>query len=108
MVETLAKKTAKLKLAFGPLPLFWPEHCFDPSDRLHHLPELTRFERKHVIGSEVLAAISEVSYRRFTVQGDVFFDVSLPDSGPISVNTFSNDVPADLVASAVAIARERR
>lgn len=43
-----------------------------------------------------------------TIQGDVLLDVSLPDSGPISVNTFSNDVPADLIASAVAVARERQ
>ena len=49
-----------------------------------------------------------IRFEVLTAQGDVLFDVSLPDSGPISVNTFSNDVPADLVASAVAVARERQ
>lgn len=39
--------------------------------------------------------------------GDVFFDVSVPEDGSITVNTFGNEVPASLVAAAVEVAQRR-
>ena len=39
-----------------------------------------------------------------TADGDVIFDVSVPDHGDITVNTFSSEVSASLIASAVAVA----
>lgn len=38
-------------------------------------------------------------------QGDVLFDVSI-SHGATTVNTHSREVPADLIASAVGVARE--
>ena len=40
--------------------------------------------------------------------GEVLLDVSVPDQGPTTVNTFSNEVPADLISEAMAVARQRR
>ncbi len=41
-------------------------------------------------------------------QGDVLFDVSVPDQGTATVNTFSREVPVELVMAAMAIAEQRR
>lgn len=38
---------------------------------------------------------------------ETLFDVSVPEHGPITVNTFSNEVPASLIAEAVSIAERR-
>jgi len=43
-----------------------------------------------------------------TSNGDVLFDISIPESGAPTVNTFSNEVAAALVAAAVDVARERQ
>ncbi len=43
-----------------------------------------------------------------TADGDVAFDVSVPDHGDITVNTFSREVSASLIASAVAVAQTRK
>jgi len=39
---------------------------------------------------------------------DVLFDVSIPDDGDITINTFGKDISADLVEAAVEIARRPR
>lgn len=36
--------------------------------------------------------------------GGILFDVSIPDDGPVTVNTFSGEVAADLIKAAVEIA----
>ncbi|MET4632265.1 hypothetical protein [Kaistia defluvii] len=41
-------------------------------------------------------------------EGDVLFDVSIPDDGHITVNTFGKEVSASLIAAAVEIARRPR
>jgi hypothetical protein len=40
--------------------------------------------------------------------GDVIFDVSVPDKGPITVNTFGKDVAADLLMAAIEVAQRPR
>ena len=42
-----------------------------------------------------------------TIEGDVWFDVSLPEEGELSVNTFSNDVPHEVVLAAIALIGRR-
>ena len=39
--------------------------------------------------------------------GEVLFDVSVPEVGDVTVNTFGLEISADLVATAVSVARER-
>jgi hypothetical protein len=39
---------------------------------------------------------------------DVVMDVSVPAEGPITINTFSREVPADLVEAAITVARNDR
>lgn len=39
--------------------------------------------------------------------GDVLFDVSIPERGATTVNTYSGEVAASLIALAVAIAEKR-
>lgn len=39
---------------------------------------------------------------------DVMFDVSVPNHGPITVNTFSGEVSASLIALAVSVAETRK
>jgi len=41
-------------------------------------------------------------------QGDILFDVILPDRGPVTVNTFSKEAPIDLITAAVVIATQRQ
>jgi hypothetical protein len=43
-----------------------------------------------------------------TGEGDVLFDISVPEGGAVTVNTFSHEVPARLIASAVDVARGRQ
>ncbi|MFC3077684.1 hypothetical protein ACFODL_06240 [Phenylobacterium terrae] len=43
-----------------------------------------------------------------TTEADMLFDVSVPEQGPMSVNTFSNEVAADLILAALDLARQRR
>jgi hypothetical protein len=38
---------------------------------------------------------------------EVLFDVSVPDDGPISINTFGKEVAANLIETALAVARSR-
>lgn len=40
--------------------------------------------------------------------GDVIFDVSVPDEGPITVNTFGKDVAANLLMAAIEVAQRPR
>jgi hypothetical protein len=39
--------------------------------------------------------------------GAVFFDLSIPETGALAINTFSNDVPLEVVSAAVEFARRR-
>jgi hypothetical protein len=39
--------------------------------------------------------------------GDMLFDVSVPDDGPITVNTFGKEIAADLMIAVVEIAKRR-
>ncbi|WP_407112934.1 hypothetical protein [Bradyrhizobium sp. LMG 9283] len=41
-------------------------------------------------------------------EGDLLFDVSVPDEGPIAINTFGKEVAANLVEAAIEIARRPR
>jgi len=55
---------------------------------------------------------SDVSYDGIRLEviaanGDVLFDVGVPDEGPFSVNTFGVDVDADLIVAAIELARQR-
>jgi len=43
-----------------------------------------------------------------TDQGDVLFDVSVPEVGSIMVNTFGKEAPADWIMAALEIAQRRR
>ncbi|WFU73890.1 hypothetical protein [Bradyrhizobium sp. CB2312] len=40
--------------------------------------------------------------------GDVLFDVSVPDRGPITVDTFGKDVAANLLMVAIEVAQRPR
>ena len=40
--------------------------------------------------------------------GALWFDVSVPEGGAVTVNTFAREVPADLILAAVELARRRR
>jgi len=42
------------------------------------------------------------------LEGQFWFDVSVSDAGTMTVNTFSREVPADLITAAVALAKERQ
>lgn len=41
-------------------------------------------------------------------EGDVFFEISLPDTGPATANSFSNEVPVALVTAAIDLAAQSR
>jgi hypothetical protein len=41
-------------------------------------------------------------------QGDILFDVSVADEGPITINTFGKEVAANLVEAAIEVARRSR
>ncbi|MGY8667389.1 hypothetical protein Q3C01_34225 [Bradyrhizobium sp. UFLA05-109] len=41
-------------------------------------------------------------------EGDMLFDVSVPDEGPITINTFGKEVAANLVEAAIEVARRSR
>ncbi|MEO6217450.1 MAG: hypothetical protein ABIO86_15585 [Sphingomonas sp.] len=43
-----------------------------------------------------------------TNEGDMLFDVSVPNDGPITINTFGTEIAADLMMAAVEIARRAR
>lgn len=40
--------------------------------------------------------------------GTQWFDVSVPDEGTVMVKTYLGEVPADLIVSAVNVARQRK
>ncbi|MDH2346671.1 MULTISPECIES: hypothetical protein [unclassified Bradyrhizobium] len=40
--------------------------------------------------------------------GGVLFDVSVPDDGPITINTFGKEVAASLIDTAIQVARRSR
>ena len=46
----------------------------------------------------------EVFYR----ESDMLFDVSVPDDGSLTVNTFGKEVAADILVAAIEKARQRR
>ena len=39
--------------------------------------------------------------------GAVFFDLSISEGGKITINTFSNEVPAEIVLAAIELASQR-
>ena len=39
--------------------------------------------------------------------GDVLFDLSVPDKGQMTVNTFGNEVAATLIEAAIEVVRQR-
>ncbi len=41
-------------------------------------------------------------------EGDVLLDISVPDEGPITINTFGKEVAANLVEAAIEVARRPR
>ena len=41
-------------------------------------------------------------------EGDMLFDVSIPEGGPITVNTFGKEVAADVMLAAIETARGAR
>lgn len=41
-------------------------------------------------------------------EGDMLFDVSMPDDGPVTVNTFGKEVAVDLIKAALAVAERRQ
>ena len=41
-------------------------------------------------------------------RGGVLFDIGVPDDGPITINTFGEDIEAELILAAVQIARQRQ
>ena len=41
-------------------------------------------------------------------QGDMLFDVSVPDDGPITINTFGKEVAANLIEAAIEVVRRSR
>lgn len=43
-----------------------------------------------------------------SADGDTFFDISIPDDGHITINTFGKEVAADLIDAALQIARQPR
>ena len=43
-----------------------------------------------------------------SAEGDILFDVSIPDEGPITVNTFGKEVAADLIKAALETAKRRQ
>lgn len=38
-------------------------------------------------------------------EGDMLFDISVPDDGPITINTFGKEVAANLIEAAIEVAR---
>jgi len=43
-----------------------------------------------------------------TGDGDVLFDVSVPEHGNLTINTFSNEIGIEIVEAAIDVARERQ
>lgn len=43
-----------------------------------------------------------------TGDGDVLFDISVPEHGDLTINTFSNEIPTGVVTAAIDVARERQ
>jgi hypothetical protein len=41
-------------------------------------------------------------------KGDMLFDVSVPDDGPITINTFGKEVAANLIEAAIEVVRRSR
>ena len=41
-------------------------------------------------------------------EGDILFDVSMPDDGPTMVNTFGREVAAELIKAALEVAERRQ
>ena len=41
-------------------------------------------------------------------EGNILFDVSIPDDSHITINTFGKEVPADMIECAIQIARRPR
>ncbi|QDK32559.1 hypothetical protein [Sphingomonas sp. IC081] len=41
-------------------------------------------------------------------EGEILFDVSVPNTGPITVNTFGKEIAADLMMIAVQTAKRQR
>jgi hypothetical protein len=40
--------------------------------------------------------------------GDMLFDISVPDDGPITINTFGKEVAANLIEAAIEVVRRSR
>lgn len=43
-----------------------------------------------------------------SIDRSALFDISIPDDGDITINTFGNDAPAGLIEAALELARKRR
>ncbi|HEX7856629.1 MAG TPA: hypothetical protein VF503_23370 [Sphingobium sp.] len=43
-----------------------------------------------------------------STEGEMIFDVSIPEGGPITVNTFGKEVAADIMLAAIETARGAR
>lgn len=53
-------------------------------------------------------AFDGIRLEGLTDKGEVLFDVSVPEVGSITVNTFGKEVPADRIMAALKIAQQRR
>lgn len=43
-----------------------------------------------------------------TDDGNVLFDISIPERGDLTINTFSNEIAASLITAAIDVARKRQ
>jgi hypothetical protein len=53
-------------------------------------------------------AFAGIRMEILTEEGDMLFDISLPDDGPTTVNTFGREVAADLINAALTVVAQRR
>ena len=68
-----------------------------------------------VVGSQTVEYqwASDVAFEGIRLEilsndGDMVFDVSLPDDGPMTVNTFGKEVAAELIKVAIEMAERRQ
>jgi hypothetical protein len=50
-------------------------------------------------------AFDGVRLEILSLEGDMLFDVSIPDIGPMTINTFSKEIAAEVILAAVEVAR---
>lgn len=53
-------------------------------------------------------AFDGVRLEILSVEGDMLFDVSVPDVGPMTINTFGKEIAADTVMATIDLAHSAR